>query len=168
MNRLRTALTAWRTGEGGATAVEFALLLPLLTILLFGFIEVGRLLWDYHIVSASVRDAARYAARLDASCATGGTLNGDVTRVKRLARTGSVDGTTPLLPGWTDDATVTVTVTCVDNPGGTTWSGRYKGMLQFPRVTVTAAAPHVSLFGGLLPGLKLNTITVADQQAWTT
>jgi Flp pilus assembly protein TadG len=167
MNRARTVLAVWRSGEGGAAAVEFALLLPLMMILLFGFLEVGRLIWDYHIVTASVRDAARYAARFDASCAAGGALVGDLARIKRLARTGSVDGTTPLIPGWTNDATVTVTVTCVDNPGGTTWTGRYKGMTQFPRVTVSAAAPHRTLFGGLLPGLTLNTITVADQQAWT-
>jgi hypothetical protein len=87
--------------------------------------------------------------------------------VKRLARTGKVDGTTPLIAGWTDDASVTVTIDCISNSGAT-WSGVYKGLATFPRVTVTATAPHSSMIGSLIPGLNVSSITVSEQQAWTT
>jgi Flp pilus assembly protein TadG len=169
MNRALAQLRAWARNPSGAAAVEFALILPIAAFLLFVFIEVGRLLWDYHIVTASVRDAARYAARLESSCSAGsGSFDGDLTRVKRLARTGQVDGTTPLIAGWTDDASVTVTITCVANTGTPApWSGVYKNVAEFPRVTVTATAPHTSLIGSLVPGLRVNAITVTEQQAWT-
>jgi Flp pilus assembly protein TadG len=168
MNKAFAPSRAWLRDRAGAAAVEFALILPIMAFLLFVFIEVGRLVWDYHIVTASVRDAARYAARFDSTC-TGGTgaFEGNLTRVKRLARTGKVDGTTPLIAGWTDDASVTVTIDCISNSGAT-WSGVYKGLATFPRVTVTATAPHSSMIGSLIPGLNVSSITVSEQQAWTT
>jgi hypothetical protein len=42
--------------------VEFALVLPLLLLLLFGVIEVGRLLFIYNAVATSSREAARYGS----------------------------------------------------------------------------------------------------------
>ena len=42
--------------------VEFALILPLLLLLLFGIIEVGRMFLIYVSVSAASREAARYAS----------------------------------------------------------------------------------------------------------
>ena len=49
----------WRA-RGGIAAVEFAIILPLLVLLLFGTIEIGRILFDYQAASKSVRDATRY------------------------------------------------------------------------------------------------------------
>ena len=46
--------------ERGAAAAEFVLVLPLLLILVFAAVEVGRLMHDYHVVTKSVRDATRY------------------------------------------------------------------------------------------------------------
>ena len=53
---------AWRRREDGAAAVEFALLLPLLVLLLFGFIQLG-LAFNARIQATN---AAREAARLAA------------------------------------------------------------------------------------------------------
>jgi Flp pilus assembly pilin Flp len=53
---------AWRRREDGAAAVEFALLLPLLVLLLFGFIQFG-LAFNARIQATN---AAREAARLAA------------------------------------------------------------------------------------------------------
>jgi Flp pilus assembly protein TadG len=58
--RRRTARTAPR--DHGAAAVEFALLLPLLLLLLFGLIDFGRAL----NAQITLTQAAREGARLDA------------------------------------------------------------------------------------------------------
>ena len=50
------------TGETGAAAVEFALVLPLLFVLLFGIIEFGFGLFQLQAAQASVREAARGVA----------------------------------------------------------------------------------------------------------
>lgn len=164
MNR---RLRSWVRDRAGNSAVEFALVLPLLSLLLFGFFEAGRMFWTYNIVSASVRDAGRYAARQSMNC--GGFANGaETANTQRLARTGTVDvGGAPLVQNWTNDASITVAITCIANPtGGTTYSGHYDGLTQIPRVQVTATAPFVSTFATLFPGLNLGTITVAHSEAW--
>ena len=161
----RARLRRWLQGDAGVAGVEFALILPLLCVLLFGFFEVGRMFWTYSVASASARDAARFASRLPMVCA--GLSATDVDRIKRLARTGVVDtGGTPLVKGWTSDATVTVAVTCVSNAGAT-YLGRYEDMANVPTVKVTATAPYQTLFSGLLPGITLNGIAVSNTQTWT-
>lgn len=50
----------------GASAVEFALLLPLFLLLVFGIIEFGLLMKDYLTVSHAAREAARYASVMSA------------------------------------------------------------------------------------------------------
>ena len=143
----------WRALSGNAGA-EFALLLPLLAVLLFGGIEIGRVLHDYHVVSESVRDAGRYMSRVPATCA--GWEDGPVytavqhqDRAKRLALTGDPDPGAPYHLGyWTDPSSVDITLTCI--PGT---SGKYKGLytgVDVPRVVVTATVPFTFLFGQLV------------------
>lgn len=48
-----------RAGDTGAAAVEFALVLPLLFVILFGIIEFGFGLFQLQAAQASVREAAR-------------------------------------------------------------------------------------------------------------
>ncbi|HUV94852.1 MAG TPA: TadE/TadG family type IV pilus assembly protein [Anaerolineae bacterium] len=48
-------------GQRGQTLVEFALVLPILVLLLVGMLEVGRLLNAWLIVSNGAREGARYA-----------------------------------------------------------------------------------------------------------
>jgi hypothetical protein len=57
------------TGETGAAAVEFALVLPLLFVLLFGIIEFGFGLFQLQAAQASVREAARGIALGVENCA---------------------------------------------------------------------------------------------------
>lgn len=49
-------------GEKGTTLVEFALLAPMLVILLSGVLEFGRVLDAWMIVTNAAREGARYAA----------------------------------------------------------------------------------------------------------
>ena len=142
------------------------MVLPLLAVLLFGFYEVGRLIWSYSIVASSVRDASRFASRLSMNC--GGFANGaDTARVQRLTRTGTVDtGGTPLVKNWTSDASVTVTIDCVDNSAAT-YAGRYDTMPQIPRVTVTAVAPYPSAGIGIVSMLGVPNIRASHAEVWT-
>ena len=51
-----------RTDDRGATLVEFALVIPLLLLILFGIAEVGRFLAVKEAVNTASREAARYGS----------------------------------------------------------------------------------------------------------
>ncbi|WP_179123053.1 TadE/TadG family type IV pilus assembly protein [Ferroacidibacillus organovorans] len=48
--------------EKGQALVEFALVIPLFLLLLFGVFDFGRIMWNELTISAASRDAARYAS----------------------------------------------------------------------------------------------------------
>ena len=52
------------TGEAGVAVVEFALVAPLLLVLVFGIIDLGRAYSTLNQLAASAREGARYAAVL--------------------------------------------------------------------------------------------------------
>jgi Flp pilus assembly pilin Flp len=102
--------------QSGAAAAEMALMLPLLTLLLFGGVEMGSFFWTEHQVIKSVRNGTRFAARQDFSnFACDGTDVGlKDTEVRNLIRTGTVDGSgDPVIRTWTaaDDG-IEILVTC--------------------------------------------------------
>ncbi len=62
MNGLINALSRKKPSlEKGATVVEFALIVPLLLILLMAIIELGALFWVNMTMQHAVREGARYA-----------------------------------------------------------------------------------------------------------
>jgi Flp pilus assembly protein TadG len=96
--------------EDGAAAVEFALIVGLLAILVFGLLEYGLAFWQVQNLRAAAREGARVAA-----------VRGDDTAVRNAmvaAATGSLSG------GWTfsrdktcDDDTTGQEVTIKINNG---------------------------------------------------
>jgi Flp pilus assembly protein TadG len=50
-----------RRRERGAVAVEMALVLPMLFLLMFGILEFGRFFWMQHSVTAAATEGARMA-----------------------------------------------------------------------------------------------------------
>ncbi|MDY7101327.1 MAG: TadE/TadG family type IV pilus assembly protein [Actinomycetota bacterium] len=64
LRRLHHLLRRRARDERGATAVETALVLPILLILCFGIIEGGLLFRNAHTITASVRSGARTAVAL--------------------------------------------------------------------------------------------------------
>lgn len=47
--------------DRGATAAEFAMVLPLLLLFLLGILDVGRLMWEYNRAEKATQMGARYA-----------------------------------------------------------------------------------------------------------
>jgi Flp pilus assembly protein TadG len=60
-----------RNSAGGSTLTEFAFILPLLAMMMFGVIDFGRALYTYHFVSAAAREASRWASVRGNQCARG-------------------------------------------------------------------------------------------------
>ncbi len=103
----RQAATGAR--DRGAAAVEFALLLPLLLLILFGIIDFGRAL----NAQITLTQAAREGARLAALGVPSATV---ITRAQTAATglspvTVTVTSTCPVNAGTGVDAVVTVTYT---------------------------------------------------------
>jgi Flp pilus assembly protein TadG len=61
------ALRRLRKHQSGTTAVEFAVVLPLLLMLIFGIIEFGRAMVTYSTVVTASREAARYGSTVGAT-----------------------------------------------------------------------------------------------------
>lgn len=64
------ALIRLRRDRRGASAVEFAIILPLLLMLVFGIMEFGRALWTQNALHYSVEQAARCATVDTTTCGT--------------------------------------------------------------------------------------------------
>ena len=61
---MRRLFARWRRrGERGNAAVEFALLVPVLILIVCGAVDFGRAFYAYVTVSSTAHEAARYAAR---------------------------------------------------------------------------------------------------------
>lgn len=58
--------------ERGASLVEFALVAPLLFLLLFGIIELGRVVATFNSVNTAAREGSRYGTALGESPTLGG------------------------------------------------------------------------------------------------
>ena len=105
-----------RRRESGAAAVEFAIILPLVALLLFGVMQYGFYFWARSSAAAAVREAARRVSVGDfASCTD---LQSFVTAEVGAARAGHpvttvrsfAKGTDNLLPGTEAGDIMTMTV----------------------------------------------------------
>lgn len=143
------------TESRATAATEFALLLPMLLIVLFTGSEAGHFVWTQHKLTEAVRNGARYAARLEIDNVCNGptaVLAGtDLSDVRLLTRTGQLANaaTRSVVPGWTD-AQVDVAVSCesyVDTGIYTDLNG------AGPIVTVRAANVAYPYLFGLLGGI---------------
>jgi Flp pilus assembly protein TadG len=148
-------------GERGAAGVEMALVLPLLVILSFGAIEIGRMLWEYHIVTKGVRDGVRYLTRVPVTCPSvglGGTFAAsDEEIAKNLVMSGTKTTSTPLLPEY-GSAVFEIDVDCRDAAALGLNGGTY-----MPVVRMSVEVPFSEWFSDLL-GLNDLTLRVAHEQ----
>ncbi len=139
--------------QHGAAAAEMALIMPLVMVMLFATFEGAYFVITEHQVVTGVRNAARYAARLDFShfvCPAGtyvespsGATPVPTSTIQNLTRTGQLTGGTSRVQGWVD-ADITVTVTC-SGAGGI-----YAATAgQAPKVRVSSRFNYPSLMGQL-------------------
>ena len=135
-------MTRRRAGNGaadrGAAAVELALLLPVLLLLVFGIIDLGRALNAQITLTQAAREGARLAALSQAN----------VVSRTQAAATG--------LSG------VTVTVTACPSGGGSTSDATVQ--VSYPFTFVTPLGAIARLFGGSGPGSSL-TLTATGVMA---
>jgi Flp pilus assembly protein TadG len=68
MNRLRQLLKRG-PGEEGAAAVEFALILPILVLLVLGGLDLGHRFYMEHLITNASREGARFAAKYTGTAA---------------------------------------------------------------------------------------------------
>ncbi|BGE87692.1 hypothetical protein Ms3S1_41280 [Methylosinus sp. 3S-1] len=83
---MRRRLAAWRRQEGGASAVEFALVVGPLFFLLLGAIECGRLLWTRQILQSLAISTARCMGVRQAVCASSSTYSATMTTAYVIAQ----------------------------------------------------------------------------------
>ena len=155
---LRTHLGNFRRDEDGAALVEFGLSLPLVLVLFAAIVDGSRMLWAYQAVSAGVRDAARYVARVAPRdiCTTGGSLVGFTARLNDIV-TETAAGTA-FFPEGMAITSVTPSLTCVAG----TWRD---GTAPIAEVTAVIEIPMpfanvVAFAGGEITTI---TATVRDQ-----
>jgi Flp pilus assembly protein TadG len=164
MRRGRTrAARRFAKCDRGAALAEFALVLPLLVVLLGAVIEITRGVYQYHVVAKGVQDAARFLSRReevveDGNCPPGGNWSTAEALARNLALTGSTSGSDYTMAHWNDPNTITVTVNCTS--GSTMVSPLASGAgATIPIVEVTARVPFNDI--GLLGFLGIEPLTIS-------
>lgn len=139
--------------ESGAALVEGAIILPVFLALVGGVYEFSFFIYQEQLVTVGVRDAARYLA-----LTSDPTNNVNQADAKNLAVTGSIEGGTPRVTGWSP-LDVSVAVATVNNSAGT-----YAGGSTIELVTVSTSFVDPTLgFLGLL-GLSAPTASISHQE----
>jgi hypothetical protein len=140
-----------KSRQSGVALVEFALILPFLLVLTLITTELGRALYQYNIISKSVRDAVRYL-----SMQAPGT---NIDQAKNLVVFGNLSGTgSPLAiglskslvpdPVWSTAGTVPVINTVTIKVSGyrftpllTSVFGVNLGVMNFSDIGATMRSP---------------------------
>jgi Flp pilus assembly protein TadG len=140
-------------GERGAIAVEFAIILPVLMLLVFGIIDLGHAWYMEHMMSDASREGARYGTRYKT----------DATGHRILPKSLSPTTATYVLTTWgltnrlPTDASPAVTLS---GPAATETNASILAGEDFI-VTITATKTWFVL-GNLIPGLgSSKTLSVA-------
>ena len=154
---VRILQSLWRNGEGSAL-IEGAIVVPFLLVLVLGVFEFSWLIYQQHLISTGIHDAARYIAQ--------SANPSDLTiqrRAKNLATTGAIDGDTARVRGWTA-RDVSISYSSVENPVDVNGSTTFRGGAVIRSVTVstTFSVPSLGFFGFL--GLKPPALTVSHQE----
>ncbi len=132
--------------------VEFALVLPILLLLIFGIIEGGRLMFTYISLASAGREAARYGAGIG-NVGGGPNIFNDCNGIRSAAvRIGRFGGVTGPAVHIFKDAGPGTTVTEYCNPSATTTFTKGDRILINIDVNYSVIAPLV-----LIPDLTLHT-----------
>lgn len=155
--------------DGGAAVVELTLALPFILLLAAGLSEFGLMISQQQIITKSVRDAARYAARspIETSiCPLDSQLvwSTIVADSQNLALSGNLAGAPLLISTWNSTSMVAVTYTDQPTINGLLSSCGGGGI---PRVTVTATLPYAGIGFLSFLGLSSFNLTASHTEMWT-
>lgn len=100
-----------RRSESGASAVEFALLLPVLMMILFGIIEFGLALYRQAILTNASREGARLGIVQSIPAITNGQINVAIDNYLTAAGIPPGNVTRAIVAGGVTGTPVTVTLT---------------------------------------------------------
>jgi Flp pilus assembly protein TadG len=146
-------------GEQGAVAVEFALILPVLLLLVFGIVDFGHAWFMRHVLQNSCREGARYATRYQTDGSGNRVLPKNLTPsiqnyvLNTTAQNGgSGTGLRSLLPS---DASAAVT------PSGPAFAETDITKLPLEDLTVTVTAKkYWFILDKLVPGINHNHVHI--------
>jgi hypothetical protein len=131
----------------GTATVELAVLLPFLFTLGFGTFEFGHLVYQYHLIGAGVRDAARYLAGNPQG------VNDPDAAARNIAMCGTADTCGAFrVPWWNSADTIRIDRFALANDGD------YRGGAQIMTVRVSTSVSYGAL--GFLEFLNLDPITL--------
>jgi len=68
MANIQSHIQHLKRGESGVAAVEFALILPVLMLILFGILNYGILLYDQAVITNAAREGARWGGNQYHDC----------------------------------------------------------------------------------------------------
>ena len=167
MKRAPSLLANWLADARGTAIVEVALVFPFMALIIFGTLETGNLIYQQHVITKGVQEAARYAARSPALIETAACPPANASwlavadQAKNVATRGRVASTASyILPNF-KTADVTVSVTCGSATGFVS-SNPASG--QIPVVVVSASVSASTLgFLGFV-GLPSFTLTATHRE----
>lgn len=89
VKHILSRLAGFGRNTSGATAVEFAILLPVMLVTFGAIVEASRIYWNYQAAVSGVRDATRYLARTTNNdvCGAGASTNTVIAGGANLATT---------------------------------------------------------------------------------
>jgi Flp pilus assembly protein TadG len=154
-------LRSLRRNDEGTALIEGAILLPVLFTLVLGVFEFSWLIYQQHLISTGIRDAARYIAR--------SATPHDLTiqkGAKDLATMGAIDGNNARVNGWRSND-VDITYASVANPVNGDGLTRFRGGVVIQIVTVSTTFTVISLGFFDFLGLKPPAFTVSHQERVT-
>lgn len=128
-------MTRWLKVRQGAAMVEFAIVLPVLTLIMFGIIEAGNAWHREQVLATAAREGVRKAAVYDPAT-TDAAVDSAITRY--------------LVGGGITPTDVIIT---------TAWTGVPSGQPVSVTLTDTLRFPVLSKITGVLPGKRVVTLT---------
>ncbi|WP_404380111.1 TadE/TadG family type IV pilus assembly protein [Caenispirillum salinarum] len=138
--------------DDGVALVEMTLVMPVLLLLLVGFVEFGRMLYMHQVVETAARATARFLARAPAIDAT------TTTAAQNIAIYGNPDGSgTPRLSHWPAEGLTTIGVT---GPVAGAVTGT-----EIVRVVIQLPYKDVGLLGVI--GLAPPDLTAAHEERYS-
>jgi len=131
-------------GESGAAMVEFAILLPVLLLIILGILQFGLMFYTKYVITAASREGARYATIYTADDAGSRIAPCNITNPKTVQQ---------VVQDYCDNLLFNSSVNF--EPGGPGWASTASGL----DVTITVSCQNPwDLLGGFIPSLSNLTL----------